>query len=289
MNTAADIELEQWSSNEKRMLRYILENDSMMFFRYFFALREGMKATLSWHHYVLVYALDLVLQGRVNRLIVNMPPGYTKTEIAVLSFIMKGLVINNRSRFIHTTYGNDLALENSSKIKDGITSDEFQELWPMKVRVDTKSKKRWFTQEGGGMMAAAAGGQILGFRAGRMEPGFTGGLICDDPIKPSDANSKVLRHKINDTFNSSQRSRLAVESNPIVVIQQRLDDMDLSGYLLRGGSGDTWYHLELPADITHLKDSYPKDQSHGIRLDVCEILQSIHNGKPLSCFQSQIY
>lgn len=276
-----------WSANEARMLRHMLAVDSMMFFRYFFTLREGLKARLSWHHYVLIYALDLVLEGKVNRLIVNMPPGYTKTEIAVLSFIMKGLVVNKRARFIHTTYGSDLALENSSKIKDGVTSDEFQELWPMRVRVDTKSKKRWFTEDGGGMMAAAAGGQILGFRAGRMEPGFQGGLICDDPIKPSDANSRVLRQKINDTFNSSQRSRLAVETTPMVVVQQRLDEFDLSGFLLRGGSGDEWFHLELPADITHLKTAYPKDYTHGIRLSVPDILRSIHDGKPLSYFQNR--
>lgn len=274
-----------WTTNERRALRYMLENDSMLFFRYFFAQREGVKATISWHHYVLVYALDLVLKGHVNRLIVNVPPGYTKTEIAVLNFIMKGLTINKRSRFIHTTYGNDLALENSSKIKDGILSDEYQELWPCRVRVDTKSKKRWFTEDGGGMMAAAAGGQILGFRAGRMEEGFTGGLVCDDPIKPSDANSRIQRQKINDGFNQNQRSRLAVESNPIIVIHQRLDNDDLSGYLLRGGSGDVWFHVELPADITYLQSKYPKDYTHGIRLPIDEILRSIHNGKPLSYFQ----
>lgn len=47
----------------------------------------------------------------------------------------------------------------------------------MNIRVDTKSKKRWFTELGGGMMAAPSAGQITGFRAGRMEDGFTGAFI----------------------------------------------------------------------------------------------------------------
>lgn len=32
--------------------------------------------------------------------------------------------------------------------------------------------------------------------------GFRGGIICDDPIKPPDANSRALRQKLNDTFDS---------------------------------------------------------------------------------------
>ena len=241
----------QWTPNELRMLKYMLENDGIQFMRYFFKHREGMKMLRNWHHYVVEYVLQAVYDGRITRLVVNVAPGYSKTEQVVLNFIARGLAINPRSKFIHASYSGDLAHENSSKIKDMVTSDAFQDLWPMQVRTDSKGKKRWFTEKLGGMLAASAGGQITGFRAGRMEPGFSGAFVIDDPVKPDDAYSVAKRNFINNRFNNTMRSRLAVETVPMIVIMQRLHEDDLSGYLLKGNSGDHWHHLILP---THLTD-----------------------------------
>ena len=144
----------EWSYNEQRMLKYMLENDGMQFMRYFFKLREGNKMLLNWHHYVIEYVLQAVYDCKIDRLIVNIAPGYTKTEQVVLNFICRGLALNSRSKYIHASYSGDLAQENSSKIKETIESEEFQELWHMPTRVDKKGKKRWFTESGGGMMAA---------------------------------------------------------------------------------------------------------------------------------------
>lgn len=271
-----------WTDNEIRMLRYMLEQDGMQFMRYYFKLREGNRMKLNWHHYVIDFVLQMVLDNIINRLIINIAPGYTKTEQAVLNFICRGLALNKRAKFIHTSYSGDLAQENSSKIRETINSEEYQELWPMQIRVDTKGKKRWFTEDGGGMMATASGGQITGFRAGRMEEGFTGAFINDDPLKPDDAYSTSKRNNINNRFNNTMRSRLAVETVPMINIMQRLHEEDLSGYLLRGGSGDIWYHLELPAllDDETLNAPYPEDFTHGIKLDVNKILHCITQGVP---------
>lgn len=269
-----------WSANEIRMLRYMLENDGIQFMRYFFKLREGNKLLINWHHLVIDYVLQAVIDGLINRLIINIAPGYTKTEQAVLNFITRGLAINPRAKFIHTSYSGDLAHDNSAKIKDSVESLHFQELWPMRIRADKKGKKRWFTEFGGGMMAAPAGGQITGFRAGRMESGFTGAFINDDPVKPDDAYSPVKRNSINNRFNNTMRSRLAVETNPMVNIMQRIHEDDLTGYLLRGGSGDIWHHLVIPAylDEKFLKAKYPEDYTHGIPIDLNGILIALHGG-----------
>jgi len=274
--------IDRWSYNEKRMLKYMLENDGMQYMRYFFKLREGNKMVRNWHHYAIEYVLQAVIDLKISRLIINIAPGYTKTEQAVLNFISRGLAINHRSKFIHTSYSGDLAQENSSKIKETITSPEFQELWPMQVRTDTKGKKRWFTEQGGGMMAAPAGGQLTGFRAGRMEPGFTGAFVNDDPLKPEDAYSTPKRNAINNRFNNTMRSRLAVESVPMVNIMQRVHEDDLSGFLLRGGSGDIWYHLTIPTNLTEeiLNQPYPEDYTHGIKIDLNGLLQAMHTGVP---------
>lgn len=273
-------EEEQWSYNEKRMLRYMLENDGMQFMRYFFKHREGTIMLRNWHHYVIEYVLQAVYDLEINRLIVNIAPGYTKTEQVVLNFISRGLAINPRSKYIHASYSADLAQENSSKIKETVSLPEFQELWPMHIRVDTKGKKRWFTEYGGGMMAAAAGGQITGFRAGRMEPGFTGAFMIDDPVKPDDAYSVVKRSAINNRFNNTMRSRLAVEEIPMVVIMQRIHEDDLSGYLLKGGSGDIWHHLTIPTllDDEEINRPYPAEYTHGRKIDINKVLRALHGG-----------
>ena len=134
-----------WTFNEKRMLRYMLENDGMQFMRYFFKLREGNKMLRNWHHYVIEEVLTGVYSGKISRLIVNIAPGYSKTEQVVLNFIARGLALNARAKFIHASYSGDLAHENSSKIKEMVKSENFQDLWPMEIRGGSKGKKRWFT------------------------------------------------------------------------------------------------------------------------------------------------
>jgi len=236
---------------------------------------------VNWHHMIVDYVLEMVITGKISRLVINVAPGYTKTEQVVINFITRGLALNPRAKFIHASYSGDLAYENSSKIKDTIELDTYQTLFPMDVRIDTKGKRRWFTEMGGGMMAAPAGGQITGFRAGRMEKGFTGALIVDDPLKPDDAYSMVRRSGVNNRFNNTMRSRLAVESIPLLVVMQRLHDDDLTAYLLRGGSGDKWHHLCLQTRLldSDISTPYPEEFTHGIPLNINKILTSIHTGK----------
>lgn len=273
----------RWTYQEKRMLKYMLEKDGMQFMRYFFKIREDSKMICNWHHYVIEYVLQAVYDLKVTRLIINIAPGYTKTEQAVLNFICRGLAINPRSKYIHTSYAGKLVNTNSAKIRQTIKSQEFQELWPMKIRVDADAKGEWYTNHGGGILAAAAGGQITGFRAGRMDEGiFTGAFVNDDPVKPKDAYSQVKRSAINNDFNNTMRSRLAIESVPMINIMQRIHEDDLSGYLLRGGSGDKWYHLNIPTMLTQeiLDKKYPEDYTHGIPISINGILTAIHTGAP---------
>lgn len=276
-----------WSYNEKRMIKYMCEQDGMQFLRYFFKLREGTTMIRNWHHYAIEHVLQGVYDGLVNRLIINISPGYTKTEQAVINFIARGLAINPRSKYIHASYSADLAQENSSKIKETISLPEYQDLWPLTVRVDSKGKKRWFTEQGGGMMASSAGGQITGFRAGRMESGFTGAFVIDDPVKPDDAYSVPKRNAINNRFNNTMRSRLAVETVPMIVIMQRIHEDDLSGYLLKGGSGEKWHHLSIPAMLSEekLNKPYPEDYTHGKPIDLNTLLKCMREGRQYD-FQS---
>lgn len=254
------------SKRKQKGLRYALENDFLRFCRYFFKEVMGDKMIVSPHHKVLADTLTKVYDGKIKRLVINLPPGYTKTETAVVHFIAWCMAKNRRSRFIHVTYADKLALENSTKVRDIIMSPQYQELWPTQLRVDTKAKGAWKNKKGGGLQARAAGGPITGFRAGQPETGFSGAFIVDDPLKPDDATSELTVDRINDRFNKVFRSRLMQESEtPMIVIMQRISVNDPSAYLLNGGMNCKWHHLNLPALIDSKKAR--KEYSHAIPID----------------------
>lgn len=221
------------------------ELDGLYFARYFFKQRFGFKMLVNWHHVLICETLQKVIDGKIKRLIINIPPGYTKTELATIGFIARGLAINPMSKFMHLSYSSSLALENSSVARNIIKSQEYQAMWSLELKDDSDSKQKWWTKQGGGVYAAAAGGQVTGFRAGHMTNEFNGALIIDDPVKPDDADYEE-RKRVNNRFNETIKSRLAHEGVPIILIQQRIHKMDLSGYLLGGGSGEKWHHLNLP-------------------------------------------
>jgi predicted phage terminase large subunit-like protein len=145
----------------------------------------------------------------------------------------------------------------------------FQALCPEFVpRPDLWTKDWWANTAGGEFLAVSSDGQVTGFRAGHMDKNiFSGAIVLDDPIKPADALSKVMREKINFNFANTFRSRLAHDDIPIIIIMQRVHDDDLSGFLLRGGAdegGEKWHHLVIPARIPDIREPYPEKYTHGI-------------------------
>lgn len=246
--------------------RELCETDHLYFTRLFFKEMHGAPFRVGRHHSVIGRTLDRVIAGEINRLIINLPPGYTKTEEAVIAFIARGIAKNPRARFIHASFSGELVNENSVRIKDVIASEPYREMWGVAFKEDQDAKGLWRTVERGGLLAKPAGGPITGFRAGLMEPGFTGALVIDDPLKPDDAFSALKRERINNRWNTTFQSRLAHEGVPVVVIMQRLHVDDFSGYLLRGGGGCKWHHLLLPVVIDN-SAPYPRDYTHGIPIE----------------------
>lgn len=245
------------------------EEDGLYYSRYFFKQRTGGKMIIAPHHLAIQRALDRVISGEITRLVINVPPGYTKTELATINMMGRGLALNKRARFMHLSYSHNLALLNSSTARGMIKSKLYQAMWPMELRDDADSKAMWWNEHGGGVYASSAAGQVTGFRAGHMEPGWQGALIIDDPVKPDDAYSDIVRNGVNNRFNETIKSRLAIETTPMIVIMQRIHYHDLSGYLLRGGSGEKWHHLNLPVIIDSSRsyeETYPEN-THAIPID----------------------
>ena len=220
------------------------------FTRYFFKQRNDKRFIIGRHHRLICEKLAAVLRGDINRLIINIAPRYGKTELAVKNFIAMGLAMNPASRFLHLSYSGSLAQDNSVAIKDIVTSEEFMRLFPLRIKQGSDTKSRWDTQQGGGVYATSTLGQITGFGAGAVDtPGepyrFAGAIVIDDPIKPEDALSDLVRESVNRRFETTIRNRVNSRNTPIVIIMQRVHERDLCGYLT-SLEPDQWEVLSLP-------------------------------------------
>jgi len=252
------------TSSEKAAVKAAMQVDHLFFARYFFRIREGVKFRINWHHKAIADALQLVMDGKTKRLIINVPPGSSKTELAVINFMARGLAFNPRARFLHLSYSSELAELNSAKAKELITSAEFQELFPLPIKSDSNARGRWNVVDSdgisiGGCYATSTLGQVTGFRAGHMAKGFQGAIIIDDPLKPADSLSKTKRDAVNNAYINTVQSRKASPDTPVIVIMQRLADEDLTGFLLKGGDGYEWTHIKIPA-IADYKSYWPEKE-----------------------------
>ena len=229
------------------------EADHLFFTRYFFKQRQGIKFRVNWHHFLIADAIQRVIDGQCENLVINVAPGSSKTENAVISFIARGLALNQNARFLHITSGDDLALLNSQTARDIVQSDEYQALWPLKVADDAKAKKRWNVlvngKKAGGVYAVSLGGQITGFRAGHMAPGFQGAIILDDIIKADDAYSPAAIKAANRKLLSTVKSRKANPATPVVLIMQRVGENDPTGFIKGANLPGKWEFLTIPALI----------------------------------------
>ncbi len=209
---------------------------------------------MNWHHVLICDIVQRVMDGTSKNVVINVPPGSSKTELVAINLIARGLAVNSRARFLHISYSDDLALLNSETAREIVGSDDFQAIWPMAIAADAKSKKRWNVvvngKKAGGVYAVSLGGQITGFRAGHMAEGWQGAIIIDDPLKVEDAYSKTNRDKANRKLMSTVKSRKANPDTPIIVIMQRLAEEDPTGFIKSGKLPGEWEFIEIPALIT---------------------------------------
>lgn len=247
---------------ELKVAKYQCLTSTLFFSRYFFKKRFNRKFVIGKHHEIISNALDEVISGEIKKLIINIAPRYGKTELAVKNFIAKGLAVNPSARFIHLSYSDDLALDNSDEVRELVKSEEYQEMFPkVKVKPNSDSKKKWYTTESGGVYATSAAGQVTGFGAGKVDDEdseqldnwligsdgqlFGGALIIDDPIKPEDADSELIRERVNERYTSTIKNRVNSRNTPQIIIMQRLHENDLCGYLMANEPGE-WTVISLP-------------------------------------------
>jgi len=251
------IDLDDLDEVELTVLKTMLLVDFESFVKYFFKAMYGADFIFYPHLKKIVKVLMAVADGRIRRLVINIPPRYGKTEIAVKMFIAWCLTNNPYGKFIHISRSEKLVNQNSVAARDLMRLKIHNKLFP-ESQLATRGVAEWTTIAKGGLYAVPTEAQIQGFGAGLRgnrtyldtgspADGFGGAIIIDDPLKTVDAESDNVRNRLNDRFNDTIASRVNnTTETPIIVIMQRLHDVDLAGYLLGGGSGEPWHSLKMP-------------------------------------------
>lgn len=233
---------------EQQAAAILAREDFYFFSRYMFLRRKGFKWLKAPHHKIVCDALTKVYKGEIKRLIINIPPRYSKTEL-ILNWVAWCLGKCPDSEFIMTSYASQLASNNSWQAREIVLHEAYAEIFPdCRLRSDSSAKHEWRTEAGGIVYATGAGGTITGYGAGKHREGFGGAILVDDPHKADEAKSEVMRQNVIDWFQNTLESRKNDPKNtPIILIMQRLHEDDLSGFLLNGGNGEEWEHISLPA------------------------------------------
>ncbi|WP_372844794.1 phage terminase large subunit [Psychrobacter sp.] len=227
----------------------LARTDFYWFSRYMFYKRRNYKWMQNWHHEKICQVLQDVYDGKENRVVINIPPRYSKTELVIVNFIAWCMGKTPDSEFIYTSYSADLAHNYNAQARDLIKTEAYQELFPdTKVSNDKDAKGHWGTTKGGVSYSAGVGGTMTGYGAGKMRETFGGAILVDDPHKASEARSKKRRQNVQEWFAETLKSRLNDPiRTPMIIIMQRLHEDDLTGWLMTGNDDDDWTLLKMPA------------------------------------------
>jgi predicted phage terminase large subunit-like protein len=242
-----------------------LRTDLLAFTRHMFHARKGAHLKPAPHHATICNALERVVAGYCPRLIINVPPRSGKTEIAVKNFMAWCMGNFPDSEFIHASYSKRLATTNTWETRSIMQHEAFSDVFGAPgFRDDSNAKDEFRTSSGGIVYATGADGTITGYGAGKMRDDFGGAIIIDDPHKAGEGNSDLMRQNVIDWFSTTMESRANNKPHtPIIVIMQRLHEMDLSGWLLSGGNGEAWEHISIPAivdDQSFWPDQFPMSE-----------------------------
>lgn len=257
--------------------RVVLKSKSTRSFlnytRLWFELIQGDRLMVNWHHRMMAAKIDAIIEGnaRNRNLIINTPPGSTKTEFFSIhlpayinTLVQEGKL--RRFRNLNISFSDSLVKRNSRRTRDIIASPESQELWPCQFGVKQADEWEIINAAGrsvGQTVSRAGGGQITGGRGGYPGPEFSGYVLLDDFNKPLDMFSETKRKSANQLLVNTIRSRRGDRSKdhptPIISIQQRLHVDDATGFMLSGGMGLDFDHIVIPAMISEeYIDSLPE-------------------------------
>ena len=204
------------------------------------------------HHKEIADKFNKLAEGKIKRLIINMPPRHTKSEFG--SYLLPAWMVgkNPKLKIIQSTNTTELSVRFGRKAKALIDSPEYQEVFKTRLKEDSQAAGKWETAQGGEYYAAGVGSAITGRGADL--------LIIDDPHTEQDAMNSQALERTFEWYTSGPRQRLQ-PGGSILLIMTRWNEKDLTGKLLSAQKevkADQWELIEFPAIMPSGKPVWPE-------------------------------
>lgn len=181
--------------------------------------------------------LEAVADGRITRIVMNIPPGHMKSLLVRVFFPAWWWLRDPAKRFLGTTYEQTLTVRDALRLRDLVTSDWYQETFrpDWSLRADQKAKAQFHTTAFGYCLSVSVTGATTGKRGDV--------VLVDDPLDVRKAWSDADRKTANEYMTKTLPTRVNdPRTGVFILIMQRLHTDDPTEHALRRG----WEHLCLP-------------------------------------------
>jgi hypothetical protein len=204
------------------------------------------------HHKEIADKFNKLAEGKIKRLIINMPPRHTKSEFG--SYLLPAWMVgkNPKLKIIQSTNTTELSVRFGRKAKQLMDSAEYKEVFKTRLREDSQAAGKWETEQGGEYYAAGVGSAITGRGADL--------LIIGDPHTEQDAMNSQALDRTFEWYTSGPRQRLQ-PGGSILLIMTRWNEKDLTGKLISAQKeikADQWELIEFPAILPSGKPVWPE-------------------------------
>lgn len=198
---------------------------------------ESAEFVDNWHIECVCNHLQAVTEGTIENLLVNIPPGCSKSVVTSVFWPAWEWARDPSVRFFYASYDQRLSTRDSVRCRALLSSSWFQDRWGEKVKLanDQNQKTYYETTSGGYRLATSVGGHGLGQHPDR--------IVVDDPQDPKGAESEADRQATLDWWDYTMSTRGVSRGVRRVGIMQRLSSDDFSAHVLAEGG---WTHVCLP-------------------------------------------
>jgi len=222
--------------------------------RCFLQLNPSQHFLPNWHIEVIAAKLEACRQGKIRRLIINVPPRHLKSICGSISYAACCLKHKPSAQILCVSYGQDLSDKLARDCRSVLMSKWFRALFGDLISTNRQSVQEFKTKSEGCRLATSIGGVITGFGADL--------IVIDDPLKPDEALSDSQRKAVNEWYDNTLYSRLNnKDEGCIILIMQRLHEDDLVGHVLEQ---EQWEVVSLPA-IAEQDESFLIETPYGPR------------------------
>lgn len=208
------------------------------------AIEPGGSFVAGWALAAICEHLEAVSRGEITRLLINVPPGCTKSMTVNVFWPAWEWGPRNAPhlRYISASHEGTLSTRDLVRCRDLVNSEWYQGLWGDRFdwKGDQNAKTLYENNHAGSRYAGSVGGSLIGRRGDR--------IIVDDPHNTQNVESDQVRKAAVRWFSETLPTRVNdQERSPIVVIMQRVHQGDISGHILSKELGYT--HLCLPMEF----------------------------------------